>query len=459
VAGQVTKVLGVPLPQLGLSKKFEQVFAEDPCFIVDKSGKNAVVQCSASQLVSQASWRQDELQAQQLQQQQQQQQQQQHHHHQHQQHVPGTPPAHPAPAAAASSSSPGFALRPTPRLLQGLEAVWPMQGPNATVETKVKHRAVIQLINTAGHSMRRSVLNDAVKADLGTASIYDLYSPGQSAKPTLSQLLRQEPGVFVLGPGPRQLPEDPTVSLDAQGVLKAFVHMQYHTPPRVQQQQQQQWPDTQQVPAAAGQQQQQLRSPALSSSTTDGVHGAAAAGSSSNGQMNQHAAMQPHASAAAGGGRLASEVLVSALLQHVSSRVWDAANEQCDLVRRALAVRIIKDANPLGEEADRPANPHASAYILLYEKAGMVACFVFREGSKERLRHTTVGRKQSVFAHEALTARTSICCPAVSITPAFTSCLPLPHNQPLPCRAMPCHAMPCRAVQCCLLQVPWSAAP
>lgn len=61
---------------------------------------------------------------------------------------------------------------------------------------------------------------------------------------------------------------------------------------------------------------------------------------------------------------------VSALLQHVSSRVWDVANEQCDLARRELAVRIVKDANPVEEAADQPANTDASAYTLNYAKAG-----------------------------------------------------------------------------------------
>lgn len=351
VASHVSATVG-KVSSLGIDKGFEQVLSEDPCFAVDKSQANAVVLLQAAQLLSQASWRQDEQQAQQQQQQVQ----------TSSRHQPGAS----AGAGASSSSGAGLYIRATPKLLQGLEAVWPFEGPKATAETKVKHRAVMQLVSTPQHSMLRSTLTSAVKADLGVSSIWDL-----GCTSTFSQLLKSAPGIFLVGAAQAEC--DVTVSLNVQGCLSTFVRQLYHTKPtsgqqhaaQIQQQQQQQRVLI--VPRAAPglhQQQQQQRAPQQGSPVPD-LHYQAQP------PPPQQAAYVRGDAGVSSSTAAANTVSAAALLQYVRSRSWHSTLP-IDTVRRALAERLVLKANPAAATAEgqQPASTEAKRYAMLSAMAG-----------------------------------------------------------------------------------------
>lgn len=99
---------------------------------------------------------------------------------------------------------------------------------------------------------------------------------------------------------------------------------------------------------------------------------AAAAGASSSRRSDGWPAVNgansstAHAAAAARG---AQEVSVSALLQHVGSRVWHSSNLQLDLARRILAEHLVTKANE-GVEPHCPAHSDAEAYREDFSKSG-----------------------------------------------------------------------------------------
>jgi hypothetical protein len=80
-----------------------------------------------------------------------------------------------------------------------------------TVATTAKRKALLHLVNTPQQSCTASTLAHAVRISLGK-SLSDL-----GCSQSFKQVLREEPQVFVFGPGPSQC--EALVPLNAKGVL------------------------------------------------------------------------------------------------------------------------------------------------------------------------------------------------------------------------------------------------
>lgn len=324
VASHVTSAVG-KVSALGITQKFEQLLEADPCFTLHRLPGNNKVSLNVTQLLSPSSLRADGQLTQHHQQQQgphwQPQYQQQPDH----QQQPGGSPH----APLASGSGGAQYLRATPRLLQGLQELWPLTGPSATPESRAKHAALMHLLQAPSHATGLGQLAAAVDMALGCS----LASLGCSL--SLIQVLEQERSIFMLPLEPHP-PGLAVVALDARGVLNTFVRKQYSK-----------------VQAQPPQQQGYAEVPGQGSALPEQQQAVSGAGT---------------AAAAADSG----SVSVAELLRFVRSRRWHAASPVLDAARRALAERLVLKVNP-GAAKDAghlPAKAEAKWYTMLASLAG-----------------------------------------------------------------------------------------
>jgi len=312
VAGHVTDTVG-KVKELGIEQGFEKLLDSDPCFTVDKSLTNSLVTLNTSQVLLQHQWRQDE-----------QEQQQQHW------QLPDDQVSDGQDAAALAAAQGPLHIRATPRLLQRLNEYWPLQGPKATPHGIVKHKALYHLLQAPEHSCLRSSLAHAVKAALGK-SIKEI-----GCTVSLTQVLMEEPNIFVLGPGPAV--SEATITLNVPGVLGTFVRWRYH---------------------------QTQHSTGQHDTVQEGTSAAQAGPPLLPLQQQQQQQPAPASDAAAEPGVVSARQL----LQYVCSRQWHS-DPFLDETRRALARKLVLKANPASSGNDQPANTDTKRYSMLGALAG-----------------------------------------------------------------------------------------